>query len=179
MTSQDTDRTAISHLISRIGETDQEYLSASTPLLALQRAKLRLELVRFSHQKNEKVYFLSEAAMLLELAITESEEVLLNATLSAGLAEVYLEFYQTTLEDRYITIVNQILKPLTHLDQHDIMMGLARASAAKQHSALTQHWLSRWSKLGNTATNDLLHYPEFQHFQQEGWFSDLLKQKMH
>ena len=42
------------HVIARIGETDQRYLSNNTPELALERAELRLQLVVLSHLRQEQ-----------------------------------------------------------------------------------------------------------------------------
>jgi hypothetical protein len=175
LTLQQTDKAIIAQLIARIGETDQQYLTGSTPTLALQRAHLRLELVQFSHQKTEKVYFLTEAATLLELALMEIDDAGLHATLTTTLADIYLAFYQTTHEKHYLLIVNQLLKPLSHLDDANIFLGLARASAAKQHIALSKHWLGKLMKLGNINPSDIMGYPEFHQIQQDQWFIQLLK----
>lgn len=175
MNPQNNDHTIVAQLIARIGKTDQQYLTGSTPTLALQRARLRLELVQFSHQNNEKIYFLTEAAMLLELALMGVEDASLHATLTTTLADIYLEFYQTTHEKHYLLIVNQLLKPLSHLDDANIFLGLSRASAAQQHTALTKHWLGKLIKLGGIIPSDISGYPEFHQLKQDSWFIQLFK----
>ena len=46
------------NIISRIGETDQLYLTNNSPELALERGDLRLELATISHSKQEQIHFL-------------------------------------------------------------------------------------------------------------------------
>lgn len=178
------ERKTISHLINQIGETDQQFLTAPTPELAERRATLRLQLAHYSHQKNEQVYFLTEAAALLELALMELEDLnaLTHTRLSTCLAQIYLAFYQITHEERYLTICNQILKPLAHLNTAEILLNLARTSAAANHPALTKHWLSKLMKhhaqeVMTELLDELLQYPEFKSFKHEDWFQALLPKR--
>lgn len=166
-------------LVARVGETDQEFLSAPTPELALTRAFLRLQLVNLSHQHAEKVYFLTEAAALLELALMEVDEPQHGLQLSAGLGEVYLAFYQTTHEQRYLTICKQILKPLSQLADARVLFALARTSAAENHPALTKHWLSKLLQLQDADLQHIRTASEFAAFKDTDWFNELLQQKLH
>lgn len=166
-------------LVARVGETDQEFLSAPTPQLAITRAFLRLQLVNLSHQHAEKVYFLTEAAALLELALMEVEEPQDGLQLSAGLGEVYLAFYQVTHEQRYLTICKQILKPLSQLADARILLALARSSAADNHPALTKHWLSKLLQLQDADLQHIRTASEFAAFKDADWFNELLQHKLH
>ena len=166
-------------LVARVGETDQEFLSAPTPELAITRAFLRLQLVNLSHQNNEKIYFLTEAAALLELALMEADDPLHGLQLSAGLGEVYLTFYQLTHEQRYLTICKQILKPLSQLADSRILFALARTSAAENHPALTKHWLTKLLQLQDADLQQIRLATEFAIFKDSDWFNALLQQKLH
>lgn len=53
------------HVVNRIGETDQLYLSENTPELALERADLRLQLVVLSHVRQEQLHFLQKPSCYL------------------------------------------------------------------------------------------------------------------
>ena len=44
-------------IVSRIGETDQLYLTENTPELALERADLRMQLVVLSRVRQEQIHF--------------------------------------------------------------------------------------------------------------------------
>lgn len=81
-------------IISRIGETDQLYLTNNSPELALERGDLRLELATISHSKQEQIHFLQEAIVLLETARVEYEEIpmTLYVKLSLHLAKAYMVF---------------------------------------------------------------------------------------
>ncbi|HEY4714249.1 MAG TPA: hypothetical protein VIH30_08440, partial [Aquirhabdus sp.] len=57
MTTVNTAMT-VSEIIARVGETDQLFLTAPTPMLAIERAQLRLMLVSLSHNQSEQLYFL-------------------------------------------------------------------------------------------------------------------------
>ena len=63
------------HIVARIGETDPLYLENNTPELALERAQLRFELVKFSQVRQEQIHFLQEGIVLLEQARIEYEEI--------------------------------------------------------------------------------------------------------
>ena len=47
-------------IVSRIGETDQLYLTENTPELALERAELRMQLVTLSRVRQEQIHFLQK-----------------------------------------------------------------------------------------------------------------------
>ena len=93
-------------IISRIGETDQLYLSGNTPELALERGDLRLQLVTQSHSKQEQIHFLQEAIVLLETARFEYEEMPMSVyiQLSLHLAKAYMIYFELTKESRYALI---------------------------------------------------------------------------
>lgn len=179
------ERHTISQLIAKIGETDQQFLQQATPQLAQQRAALRVQLSQFSHQKNEKVYLLTEAAALLEMAImalkdSDEDDLALHMRLCVCLAQVYLTFFQVTHQNHYLIICNQILKPHAHHRDADILIALVRTNAAANQPALTRHWLGKLMQhhaqdAMHHLTDQLLHYPELQPFQQEDWFIQLLK----
>lgn len=168
-----------SQLIEKIGETDQLFLTDPTPELAVIRAGLRLTLSRFSHQNNERLYFLTEAAALLEIALMNIEDAFHQVELSIGLSNIYLEFYQVTHETRYLLISSQILKPLSHHEDARILLGLARVSAASQHLALTKHWLGRLMKLDDVDINHVKQTIELNTYKEADWFNALIKQKLH
>ena len=168
-------------VIARIGETDQLYLQENTPELALERADLRLQLVTFSNSRQEQKHFLQEAIVLLETARVEYEEMPMRVylQLSLNLAKAYMIFFEITKEQRYALITQQILKPLSHNEDGDIYFFLAYAAAAKNESALTRYWLSKYSK--STAFDlDLLHdHPIFKPFRSEVWFKAFFQHKLH
>jgi hypothetical protein len=118
------------------------------------------------------------------LAILEiDEDAVLHTSLSICLTEIYLAFYQATLEKRYLTICNQILKPLSQSDNPSVFINLARTSAAREHAALTKHWLSKLMRqheheVKTKHLDELLHHPEFSALKQEDWFQAILP-KLH
>ena len=91
------------HVVNRIGETDQLYLSENTPELALERADLRLQLVVLSHVRQEQLHFLQEAIVLLEQARIEFEEMPLSLylDLSLHLAKAYMIYFELTKEQLF------------------------------------------------------------------------------
>ncbi len=72
-------------IVSRIGETDQLYLTENTPELALERAELRMQLVTLSRVRQEQIHFLQEAIVLLEQARMEYEEMPMSLYLNLSL----------------------------------------------------------------------------------------------
>jgi hypothetical protein len=92
-------------VIARLGETDQIFLIAPTPILAIERAQLRLMLVSRSNNQSEQLHFLGQAAVILELAAVEAEDQVTHVLLAAQLATVYLKFNQITPQQRYLTVV--------------------------------------------------------------------------
>ncbi len=166
----------ISELIARVGETDQLFLTEPTPMLAIERAQLRLQLVAKSNNQSEQLYFLGEAAVILELADAEAEDQATHVLLAAQLAAVYLQFNQVTPQKRYLTVVGQILRPHSNAEHPAIFLGLARMDAAQHKQALTKHWLGRWLKVLTTeADSDALNtYPEFSEYLSDEWFQQIV-----
>ncbi|QER40599.1 hypothetical protein F2A31_13195 [Acinetobacter suaedae] len=168
-------------VITRIGETDQLYLTNNTPSLALERADLRLQLVILSHVRQEQLHFLQEAIVLLEQARIEYDEMPLSIylNLSLYLAKAYMIYYELTKEQRFALITQQILKPLAHHDHLDIYFFLAYASAVKQEQALTRHWLIKYVSCFNHDLELLHAHPAFDLIRKEDWFKALIRKKAH
>ncbi|MBJ9723243.1 hypothetical protein I5515_15725 [Acinetobacter calcoaceticus] len=168
-------------IVNRIGETDQLYLTENTPELALERADLRLQLVILSHVRQEQLHFLQEAIVLLEQARMEYEEMPLSLylNLSLHLAKAYMLYFELNKEKRFALITQQILKPLAHYEHADIYFFLAYASAARQETALTRHWLTKYLST-STCDLELVHgQPVFDLVRHEPWYKDQLKVKTH
>lgn len=165
-----------SEIITRVGETDQLFLTAPTPMLAIERAQLRLMLVSLSHNQSEQLYFLGEAAVILELADVEAEDQATHVLLAAQLAAVYLQFHHVTPQQRYLTVVGQILRAHSNAEYSPIFLGLARMDAAQGKTALTKHWLTRWLKVFNPEVDSLSldEYPEFKEYLSEDWFQQFI-----
>lgn len=168
-------------IIARIGETDQLYLENNTPDLALERADLRLQLVVLSRLRQEQIHFLQEAIVLLEQARIEYEEMpmRLYVELSLQLAKAYMLYFEITKEQRFALITQQILKPLTQHENSDIYFLLAYASVSKNETALTRHWLNKYSKTTDFDLALLQQHPSFKVIHQESWFIKLLHSKVH
>lgn len=168
-------------IIARIGETDQLYLENNTPDLALERADLRLQLVVLSRLRQEQIHFLQEAIVLLEQARIEYEEMpmRLYIELSLQLAKAYMLYFEITKEQRFALITQQILKPLTQHENSDIYFLLAYASVSKNETALTRHWLNKYSKTTDFDLALLQQHPSFKVIHQESWFIKLLHSKVH
>lgn len=166
----------VSEIIARVGETDQLFLTAPTPILAIERAQLRLMLVSLSNNQSEQLYFLGEAAVILELADAEAEDQATHVLLAAELAAVYLCFHHVTPQQRYLTVVGQILRPHSNAEYSPIFLGLARMDAAQGKTALTKHWLNRWLKVFNNEidTASLAVYSEFKDYLSEDWFQQFI-----
>lgn len=166
-------------LVKKIGETDQQFLTDPTPELAKIRANLRVQLVKHSHQRQEQIYFLTEAAALLEIALMEVNSLEQLLALSAALGETYLEFYHVTQETRYLIISKQVIKPLSHHASTEILLALARLSAAENHPSLVKHWMTRLMQIPNI---DLIHIRqavELDSYRNEDWFKALLRTQLH
>ncbi|WP_296280741.1 hypothetical protein [uncultured Acinetobacter sp.] len=168
-------------IISRIGETDQLYLSNNTPELALERGDLRLQLVTISNSKQEQVHFLQEAIVLLETARIEYDEMPMSLyiKLSLHLAKAYMIFFELTKEKRYALITQQILKPMTQHENGDIYFMLAYASVSKNDFALTRHWLSKYVKTNEFDLELYQQHPAFNAVRKEAWFTQLIQNKLH
>lgn len=168
-------------IISRIGETDQLYLSDNTPELALERGDLRLQLVTLSNSKQEQVHFLQEAIVLLETARIEYDEMPMSLyiKLSLHLAKAYMIYFELTKEARYALITQQILKPMTQHENGDIYFMLAYASVSKKDFALTRHWLSKYVKSDAFDLELYQQHPAFNAVRHEAWFMQLIQNKLH
>lgn len=176
--------TPISHqssadLVRKIGETDQQFLTHPSPELAKLRANLRIALVQYSHQKQEQLYFLTEAAALLEIALMDVDSLEQHVELSAALGETYLQFYHVTHEKRYLIISRQVIKPLSHHPSAEILLALARLSATEKHPSLVKHWLTRLMQLPNTDIACIRQAPELDSYRHESWYQDLFKAHLH
>ncbi len=167
---------SIAEVVALVGETDQIFLTAPTPQLAIRRAQLRLVLVDLSQHQSEQLYFLGEAAVILELATTEVEDQATHVLLAAQLATVYLQLNQVTPQQRYLTVAGQILRSHSNSESPAIFLALARMDAAQHQVALMKHWLKRWLKVVNQESDSdsdvgaLLTSPEFRDYQSEVWF---------
>ena len=169
------------HVVARIGETDQRYLTENTPELALERADLRLQLVALSRVRQEQIHFLQEAIVLLEQARMEYDEMPMSQylNLSLHLAKAYMMYFELNKEKRFALIAQQILKPLAHHENADVYFSLAYASAAQNEFAMARHWLTKYLS-GLQCDLELVHeHPAFDAIRQEPWFKSLLQIKTH
>ncbi len=169
-------------VVAKVGETDQQFLAAPSADLAITRAQLRLRLVELSHQKAEQSYFLTEAVVLLETALMETEVLEEVLELSAALGEAYLRFYHLTQEQRYLIVSRQIVKPLSHHGHPLILFILLRLSVIEGSLSLAKHWLTRLMRLPviyPLQIADIYNAHELSDLTQEEWFKQLLKQKLH
>lgn len=176
--------TSTRQLIARLGETDQLAQHDQSISLCRERAELRQRLAAISNQKTEQLYLLGEAAVLLENALLTADEQATHVQLSAQLADLYLQFYSATHEQRYLLIVGQILKPLSQSDYPPIGWHLLRLHALSQQPALTQHWMKKLLKSGLFTWSQLAELPELEAmqskaWQSEDWFVQLQRQYQH
>lgn len=167
-------------LVRLLGETDQQSLNDTSFDLICQRAEIRQALAELSVQQGERLYLLSEAAVLLETALLAVEDQAWQEQLSTQLADVYLQFYQYTHEQKYLTVVGQILKPLSHSNHPCIQLNLVRLYAASQQPALTQYRLRHLAQHHAPIDWDqLADIPELRQMQHEAWFIQLKQQALH
>lgn len=168
-------------IIQRIGETDQLFLQANSPDLALERGELRLKLVELSKSKQEQIHFLKEAIVLLEQGRIEFDEMpmVLYLDLSLSLARAYMVYFEISQEQRYALITQQIMKPLSKAEHGEIYFYLAYASAVKAEPAMTRHWLIKYCKSNEFNLAMLLEHSAFKTLHQEDWFTQLSKSKIH
>lgn len=174
-------RTNTQQLIQRIGETDQLYLQGNHPELAIERAELRLELVTFSHLRQEQIHFLQEAIVILEQARIEFDEIskALFIDLSLHLAKTYMVYFEITREKRFAIITEQILKPYVSDEFGDIYFFLAYAKISKKEQALTRHWLTKYSKTPAFDAVLLSEHHAFIELHKHQWFQDLRAKNIH
>ena len=165
-------------VVDKLGETDQQFLTMPSTDLAITRAKLRLRLVALSNHKQEQIYFLTEAVVLLETALVQAEPLNEALALSAALGETYLCFYQLTKEKHYLLVTRQVVKPLAHHNDPLLLFILVRLSVLDGHLAMAKHWLSRLMRLSNIhplQVEDIHTAADLSTVVQEDWFKQLLK----
>ncbi len=170
---------AIKQLINRVGETDQTYLQENSPELALERAKLRLELVTHSRVKSEQIHFLQEAIVILEQARVEVDEMPLSLylALSLQLAQAYMIYFELTGETRFALITQQVLKPLAHYQDADIFFMLAYAAISQKEMAMTRYWLKKYAEHASCDFNLLIEHPAWKNHHQDDWWIEFIKRK--
>lgn len=144
----------------------------------LTRVQLRQALANLSVQKGEQIHFLSEAAVLLEVALMEAGNPQQRDDIAAQLGSVYLQFYLVTHEARYLTVTGHILRPLSASAHAGILLGLVRLAALKQEPALLRHWVTRLSASPQFDW-DLLDMPELAHVPTLPWFQALRQPQLH
>lgn len=164
-------------IVEKIGETDQLFLAGKSPELALERADLRLQLVTLSTIRQEQLYFLQEAIVLLEQGRVEFEEMptALYLELSLYLAKAYMMYFELTQEQRYALITQQVLKPLSKAENGNVLFFLAYASAAKQEPAMTRHWLNKYHQNAEFDLSLVKQHPIFNHYHEQLWFNQLIQ----
>lgn len=170
---------ATRQLVQRLGETDQLAQHDSSLDLCRERAELRQQLAQLSVHRTEQLYLLGEAAVLLENAVLLAENQHTHVQLSAQLADLYLQFFQVTQEQRYLLITGQILKPLAHSGQQPILWHLVRLSAVSQQPALTQHWLKKLLNSNQITWAQLDDLVELHPMRGSGWLQVLQQQYQH
>lgn len=167
-----------SALIARMGELDAEARQLTEGVLepapqVMERAGLRQQLALLSSQKGEQLHFLSEAAVLLEMALMEAGSPAERDRLAGQLGAVYLQFYQVTHEARYLTIAKQVLRPLSHSTEPLILLGLIRQAAFSDTAALGQHWIEKLLRLPLHQWTAALDWPWLSGVRQESWYAGL------
>lgn len=167
-------------IIQRIGETDQLYLKGNTPLLALERAELRLQLVMLSQLRQEQIHFLQESVVLLEQGRIEFEEMQMSIyiDLSLNLAKAYMIYFEITKETRFALITQQILKPIVSDEYGDLYFFLAYATISKAEISMARHWLTKYSKTAAFDPSLLHEHSAFLSLHQEDWFIQLMRLKI-
>lgn len=163
-------------LIERLGATDQLALHNHSTQLAAERANLRQRLAALSVQQTEQLYLLGEAAVLLENAVLVAESRDVHIQLSAQLADLYLQFFGITQQQRYLIVVTQILKPLSHMGDTPILWHLVRLYALSQQPALTQHWLKKLLNSGQVTWAQLDKLVELNLMRDSAWLLTLQRQ---
>ena len=102
----------------------------------------------------------------------------LYLNLSLHLAKAYMLYFEITKEQRFALITEQILKPLSQHGHSDIYFFLAYASVSKNQTALTRHWLTKYSKSVDFDLELLQKHPSFRVLREEIWFVELLQSKL-
>ena len=134
------------------------------------------------HQLESELHdFLQEAIVLLEQGRIEFEEMPLRTylNLSLHLAKAYMLYFEITKEQRFALITQQILKPLTVHEHGDVYFFLAYASACKNDTALSRHWLKKYSQTSEFDAFLLQQHAAFAPYYEALWFIQLTQQKPH
>ena len=173
--------TTTRNLIARIGETDQQFLQGNTPELALERGRLRLDLVNLSQHRQEQIHFLQEALVIFEQGRVEFEEMPMSLylDLSIELAKAYMTYFKISGEARFALITQQILKPLAHHHHADVYLYLAHASVVKDEIAMTQHWLKKYFAQDLAKLEHVMQIPAFDRVKQLDWFKAMMNPHLH
>lgn len=145
-------------LIDLLGTTDQEYKKGNSPYLALRRGLVRMALAELSQQKDEALYLLKQAIVILEVARYSFDEMAMTLylDLSLTLAQAYLMSHHLNKQASYAAIAEQILKPLAHHRREDIYEALADSAKYQGKSAFYAHWKMK-AKKATLTVNDTKH----------------------
>lgn len=138
-------------LISQLNITEQKYQNNNTPELAYERASIRLELAEISKKSQEKQHFVNQSVIILEQALISFDDIpfQLYLQLSLLLGESYLSLYHLTQKTPYLTIAEQIIKPLAHHNYRAIYLLLAKINQLQNKPKLSEHWQNK-AKIGQT-----------------------------
>ena len=166
-------------LIERLGATDQLAQQDQSIGLAAERAALRQQLAALSEYKTEQLYLLGEAAVLLENALLLADQPQTHLQLSAQLADLYLQFFKVTQEQRYLMVAGQILKPLSHSNHLSISWQLLRLHALGNQPALTQYWLKKLLGSGQVTWTQLDDLAELVPMRGLDWLQQLQQRYQH
>lgn len=171
---------ASQQIITRIGETDQLSLQDASVRLSLERAELRLELVCLSQMRQEQIYFLQEAIVLLEQArmSDEANDKQLYIALTLQLAKAYMLYFEIQRENHFALITEQLLKPLAHHDDAEVYFYLAYAATVRKQQAMTRHWLIKYRNHSMVDLELLHEHSAFNDFRTHEWFQHLLQFKL-
>lgn len=135
----------IQSLITQLNKTDQLYQHQNTPELALERANIRKQLFQLSERVPEKTLFINQAVLILEQALMTFDELTIqqHIQLSLMLSECYLDWYELNKQVAYLTIAEQIIKPLSHHNYRSIYLLLSKINALQNKPKLSQHWQNK------------------------------------
>jgi hypothetical protein len=124
----------------------------------LERGNLRLQLVTFSNNRQEQLYFLHEALAILEQARIEFEEISIQlyVDLSLQLAKAYMIYFELSQDNKFALITQQILKPLSHLPYGDLFL-LGICLNGEKRTALTSIGCVNMLSVPNMIMNFYIH----------------------
>lgn len=168
-------------LIARLGETDQLSLQNDAITLTLERAQLRLALAERSRVRQEQVYFIHEAIVLLEQARLQeaAQEKVLFIALTLQLAKAYLQYYTLAQQPHLALIAEQLLRPIAHHDDAEVYLYLALTALYRQQLAMTRHWLQKYLCHDNYDPAPLLALSAFNAVRHFTWFQQLQRARAH